>query len=180
MQIDWVDCDMLRADVRDAAEERIRALAEGRTDLIDVRITARTTGHHRLGNQEIRITAGVRDGEIVAARTREEAGLALNEALDAFEREVRTLRGKRRGRRSERVPEPPELGIVDHVVPHDDHGFILTDAGERVYFHRNAVKHGLRFDELAEGHRVALNFEGGDKGLQATVVYPAPPDAPAP
>jgi cold shock CspA family protein/ribosome-associated translation inhibitor RaiA len=180
MEIHWVDCQDLREDIREGAEQRIRALAEGRTDLIDVRFTAHTTGHHRLGNQEIRITAQLRGKEVVAARTRDELGRALDEALDVFEREVRSLRGQRRSHRTESEPEPPELGIVDRVVPENDHGFILTDAGDRVYFHRNAVKHGLDFGDLGEGDRVALNLEAGDEGLQATVVYPAPPDLPTP
>jgi cold shock CspA family protein len=49
-----------------------------------------------------------------------------------------------------------------------------------VYFHRNAVRPGLRFQELEEGQRVALNFEAGEKGLQATVVAAPAPDASAP
>jgi cold shock CspA family protein len=66
------------------------------------------------------------------------------------------------------------------VFADDDYGFILTDAGEQVYFHRNAVHGGLAFERLAEGDRVGLNFEAGENGLQATVVRPAPPGAPAP
>ncbi|HEM47443.1 MAG TPA: cold shock domain-containing protein, partial [Alphaproteobacteria bacterium] len=93
----------------------------------------------------------------------------------AFDREIRKLRDRRRDKRTERPALPPEQGVVDRVVPEADHGFILTDSGERVYFHRNAVKHGLVFEELEEGARVALNLEGGEEGLQATVVFPAPP-----
>jgi ribosome-associated translation inhibitor RaiA/cold shock CspA family protein len=180
MEIHWVDCQELREDVRAAAEQRMRALAEGYTDLIDLRFAARTTGHHQLGNQEIRITAQLRGKEIVAARTRDELGRALDEALDVFEREVRKLRDRRRSQRAEPESEPPELGIIDRIVLENDHGFVLTDGGDRVYFHRNAVKHGLAFEELTEGYRVALNLEAGDEGLQATVVYPAPADAPSP
>lgn len=35
-------------------------------------------------------------------------------------------------------------------------------------------------EALAEGQRVGLNLEGGEKGPQATVVLPPPPDAPVP
>ena len=38
----------------------------------------------------------------------------------------------------------------------------------------------LVVEALEEGQRVGLNLEGGEKGPQATVVLPAPPDAPAP
>ena len=180
MEIHWHHAENLQAELRQAAEDRIQELARGRTDLIDVRISARLTGHHRHGGQEIRITSAARGKEIVAARTRPDAGLALNEALDAFEREVWRMRQRRTQQRGERPPAPPELGVVDEVFADAGYGFILTDGGERVYFHRNAVHGGLDFEKLAEGQRVGLDIEGGDKGPQATVVLAPPPDATSP
>ena len=44
--------------------------------------------------------------EVVAARTRPDVGAALDEALDAFEREVRRMRDKRSDRRTERAARP--------------------------------------------------------------------------
>jgi cold shock CspA family protein/ribosome-associated translation inhibitor RaiA len=180
MEIHWVRPGGFPEPDRRAAEERIRALAEEATDLIDVRITARPTAHHRHGGHEVRITCEARGKEIVAARTRPEPGLALNEALDAFEREVWRMRHRRTQERAERPAPPPELGVVDRVLRDQGYGFILTDGGERVYFHRNAVHGGLAFEQLAEGQRVGLNVEGGVEGLQATVVVPPPPDTPSP
>jgi cold shock CspA family protein/ribosome-associated translation inhibitor RaiA len=180
MQLHWVHPEAFLERDRMAAEARIGELARDRTDLIDVRITARATSHHRHGGQEVRITCDARGREIVAARTRPDAGLALNEALDAFEREVRRLRQRRRQEREERPAAPPELGVVDQVRRDEGYGFILTDAGERVYFHRNAVHGGLEFERLHEGQRVGLNIEGGEQGPQATVVVAPPPDAAAP
>lgn len=180
MEIHWVHPETFRDDVRRAVEQRLRALAAGHTDLIDVRITARTTPHHRHGDQEVRIVCQARGREIVAARTRLEAALALDEALDAFERAVREQRARRDDPRGRPAPAPPELGIVDRVFRDQDYGFILTDAGEQVYFHRNAVHGGLAFDALEEGQRVGLNVEAGEQGMQATVVRPAPPGTPAP
>lgn len=180
MQLHWVHPDVFDERDRSAAEKRIQALASHSTDLIDVRISARTTAHHRHGEQEVRITCDARGRELVAARTRPDAGLALNEALDAFEHEVRRLRDRRTKQRANRAAEPPELGVIDRVLVDDGYGFILTDAGDRVYFHRNAVHAPLAFDSLAEGQRVGLDIEGGEKGLQATFVGAAPPGAPAP
>lgn len=173
MQIHWVHGDEFEAKQRERIEARIRALAEGLTDLIDVRITARTTDHHRHGGSEVRLVCQARGGEIVAARTRPDAAQALDDVMDIFERELRRMRTFSR---EERGTAPPELGVIDAVRA--DHGFILTDSGERVYFHRNAVHGALDFDALEEGQRVGLSVEGGEKGLQAAVVRPPSPGTP--
>jgi ribosomal subunit interface protein len=180
MELHWYQPKIFREEDRALAEERIAELARDRTDLIDVRISARSSAHHRHGGQEVRITCQARGREIVASRTRPDAGLALNEALDAFEREVRRMRDRRTQQRAERPAAPPVLGVVDEVLAGEGYGFILTDAGERVYFHRNSVHGGLEFERLTEGQRVGLNVEGGEEGPQATVVVPPPPDAPGP
>jgi ribosomal subunit interface protein len=182
MEIHWYNPEAFRADDRSSAEERIRELTRDRTDVIDVRITARPSGHHRHGGQEVRITCEARGREIVAARTRPDVGFALNEAMEVLERELWRMRHRRTQKREERErpAAPPELGIVDEVFAGQGYGFILTDAGESVYFHGNALHGGLELEGLEEGQRVALNVEGGEKGLQATVVRPAPPDAPSP
>ena len=181
MEIHWHHVGTtLRDEERAAIEERLRSLAAGHDDLIDVRISGRESGHHRHGEKEVRIVCQARGKELVAARSRADLGLALHEALDAFEREVHRLRERRRDRSLERPAEPPLLGIVDRVFRDEGYGFLLTDSGDRVYFHRNAVKEGLDFARLEEGDRVALNVEAGRDGLQATTVVAPPPDAPAP
>jgi cold shock CspA family protein/ribosome-associated translation inhibitor RaiA len=177
MEIHWRNADGLRPETRAAAEERFGRLAEGHEDLMDVRISARPTGHHRHGGHEVRIVCQARGKELVAARERADLELSFNEALDAFEREVWRMRHRRRQERSERPAGPPELGVIDRVLHGQGFGFILTDSGDRVYFHRNAVKGGLDFQALAEGQRVGLNLEAGERGLQATAVVEAPPDA---
>lgn len=180
MELHWHRPQVFREEDRTVAEERIAELARDRTDLIDVRISAHPNSHHRHGGQEVRITCQARGQEIVASRIRPDAGLALNEALDVFEREVWRMRDRRTRQRVERPAPPPELGVVDQVFADEGYGFILTDAGERVYFHRNAVRGGLDFERLTEGQRVGLNLEGGEQGPQATVVVAPPPDAPVP
>ncbi len=180
MEIHWVHAGDIPEEQRSLAEERMRALAEGHSDLIDVRITLRATGHHKHGDKEVRIVCEARGREIVASRAREDAGLSLNEALDAFEREVRRMRERRTDQRSERPAGPPHFGIVDRIFPGEGYGFVLTDSGEQVYFHRNAVSGALDFDRLSEGDRVGLDLEAGAEGLQATVVLEAPPDAMSP
>ena len=95
MQIHWVNPDLFDEEERSLIEARIQELTEGRTDVIDVRIAARPSAHHRHGGQEVRITCEARGQEIVAARAQPDAGLALNEALDVFERELWRMRQRR-------------------------------------------------------------------------------------
>ena len=175
MEIHWVGMGQVEEAVRTAIEKRVASLAEGHEDLIDLRITGRTSAHHRHGGQEVKITCQARGAEIVAARERPDLGLALDEVVDAFEREVHRLRDKRRDQSRMRPAEPPHLGVVDRLFRDEGYGFILTDEGEQVYFHRNAVKEGLDFDDLEVADRVALNLEAGDEGPQATTVVAPPP-----
>jgi ribosome-associated translation inhibitor RaiA/cold shock CspA family protein len=180
MELHWHHPEAFREQDRRAAEERIAELARDHSDLIDVRIAARITGHHQHGGQEVRITCEARGKELVASRSAADPGLALNEAVEVFEREVRRMRRRRAQKRVERPPVPPELGVVDEIRRDQDCGFILSDGGDRIYFHRNAVRGGLVFERLEEGQRVGLNIEGGVQGPQATVVVAPPPDVSTP
>ena len=47
MQIHWSHVDKVDPEEREAIEARIRELAEGHNDLIDVRIVGERTRHHR-------------------------------------------------------------------------------------------------------------------------------------
>jgi ribosomal subunit interface protein len=108
MELHWHHPELFRAQDRAQTEQRLRELARDHDDLIDVRISARPSTHHRHGDQEVHIICEVRGKEIVAARTRADLGLALNEALDAFEREVDRKRDRRRQQRRGRSGPPPD------------------------------------------------------------------------
>jgi cold shock CspA family protein len=122
----------------------------------------------------------LRGKEIVAVRSAAELGLALDQAVDAFEREVRKVRQVPTARRDVPTRGRAYLGVVERVGYTLGYGFIVTDGGERVYFHRNAAHGGLDFERLTEGDRVALVLEAGAEGLQAATVVPPPPGTPAP
>jgi cold shock CspA family protein len=175
MQIHWVSPGEVEDAQRAEAERCLRDLAKDHDDLIDLQIVIRHSGHHQHGEREVRIACQARGREIVARRVRPDVRLALNEVLDAFEREVHRMREKRRDRSRRPPAEPACLGIVDRVNREEGYGFILTDEGDQVYFHRNAVKEGLDFDRIQEADRVALNVEPGRDGPQATTVIAPPP-----
>jgi ribosome-associated translation inhibitor RaiA/cold shock CspA family protein len=178
MQIHWRHAGKLSPAERDHAARHLGELEKGHSDLTDLWVdVASGSEHHRKGNEKVTIRCQARRAEIVATGTHVEAGLALREAIEKFEREVWRLRDKRSEHRRRSEAAPPHLGVVDRIFRDRDYGFILTDGGEQVYFHRNAVGGGLRYDAMEEGQRVALNYEGGAEGLQASVVTRPPADA---
>ena len=93
MELHWHHPEAFRAEDRKLAEERLRELAGDHPGLIDVRIRALTT------------------------RTRSDPGLALNETLDAFDREVWRVRHRRTQRRGEQLePQSPGSRIDGEEV----------------------------------------------------------------
>jgi len=49
------------------------------------------------------------------------------------------------------------------------YGFIATEDGKDIFFHRTALR-GLRFDSLKEGQSVEFEVETGPKGPRAADV----------
>lgn len=100
MEIHWRNMDEVEATQREIVERRLLALADGHTDLIDLRIAAKPNNHHRHGAQEVHITCLARGKELVATRTGADLGQALHDAVDAFVSEVRRLRDRRTDHRN--------------------------------------------------------------------------------
>jgi ribosomal subunit interface protein len=180
VEIHWFDIAEIDEKQQQKAERKIRALSKGKSDLIDARIAGHDGGHGRNGHRSVRITCQVRGAELVATGSAQDMRQALDKALDRLVHEVRKLREKRRTRQLARPVAPPTLGIIESINAEEGYGFILTDAGERVYFHQNALKHGLPFGGLEDAMRVALSVEAGDEGPQASAVYPPPPQVSTP
>jgi ribosome-associated translation inhibitor RaiA len=99
MEIHWSGMGSFGPDEKSAVESRLRRLEEGHNDLMDLRIMGHESRHHRHGDREVRITCQARGEELVVGRNAAELEIAVNEALDAFERSVRRMREKRRDRR---------------------------------------------------------------------------------
>ena len=97
MEVRWVGLSEFDGYEKDRAEARLERLADRHNDLMDVRIIGQGTGHHRHGGQRVCITCHAGTHKIVAARTRPDWGIALNEVVAIFERAVHQMREKRRG-----------------------------------------------------------------------------------
>ena len=178
MEIHWRHPNAISPSEREFAMNHLEHLVQGHTDLTDLWIdVSEGSAHHRKGDKKVTIRCQARRASIVAIGTGAESGLALRSAIEKFEREIWRLRDRRAEHRPRADSAPLALGIVDRVMRDEDYGFLLTDSGVQVYFHRNALNEGLDFAALEEGQRVALDFYAGSEGPQASVVTRPPPDA---
>ena len=150
-------------------EERLARLAARYPELIRVHVTLKHGGHHRLGTEEVDIVANCAGATLRTAKQEEHVRDAVHAALDALERE---LAGRHEARRHfGKAPGARPAGVIASVFTDRGYGFITTQAGQEVYFHRNAL-HELEFASLRLGLPVELEIERGERGLQASRVFP--------
>ena len=148
--------------------------------------------HHRHGNRyHVRITAHVPGDEIVVshqptlhgeerhlaqsahhkatelAATDRDLYTAIHEAFDLARRQLQDSIRRTRGK--VKTHDVPPSGSVVQLLQSEGYGFIATDDGREIYFHRNAVL-GADFDKLTVGSRVSFAEEAGEKGAQASTV----------
>jgi hypothetical protein len=89
--------DQVEADLWTEADRRLRALAEGHTDIVDAAVAVEElTGDTTPHLYEARVVVYIRPEDIVAVEKQETAEGALKGALDAVERQVRERRVKLR------------------------------------------------------------------------------------
>jgi len=175
VEIDFQGMDA-KADVRETIAKHV-ALLEDRFGRITAgRVVLKAPGgRHRTGGlYEINIHLALpegRDVNIDHTRQNDERYSDLNFALnDAFKRARRQLQDQVRKLQGEvKSHESPPIGTVTELDPLGEFGFIETDDGREIYFHRNSVL-GDEFAKLDIGSRVSFAEEMGDKGPQASTV----------
>ncbi|MEZ4278209.1 MAG: HPF/RaiA family ribosome-associated protein [Myxococcota bacterium] len=116
MDIQWHVVTELDSARREAAENRIQKLAQGQKDLIHVVIHVEGSKHHQHGAAEAKIRCQARGRELIAHERDAEPGIALTRAVDVFEREVRSMRAKRRDHRGAGGPTIVEVLEDDRVA----------------------------------------------------------------
>jgi|SRR5688572_11950168 ribosomal subunit interface protein len=154
---------------RTIIEERLARLAGRYPHLIRVHVTLKHGEHHLHGTEEVDIVATCPGATLRAAKQEERMPDAVHAALDAIERQLVAHHEERRhfGKAPGRRPS----GTIARLVPDQGYGFIRTDEGEEVYFHRNSL-HELDFAQLHPGFPVELELERGKRGQQASRVFP--------
>ncbi len=131
--------------------------------------------HQRTGKAfRVRIDIGIPREDIVIDRHHKGSGQAdAYAAIDiAFEDAARVLRDGSRVARGDvkRHEEHSHHGVVFKLFSYEGYGFIRTEEGRDVYFHRNAVENG-GFERMRRGSRVRFTeSEESDGGHASHVV----------
>ncbi len=116
----------------------------------------------------VRVDLTVPRRELVVNRIEnEDLYVAVRDAFNAARRQLEDHSRKRRG--DVKTHEEPPRGKVAKLFPFEGYGFITTDDGREIYFHRNSVIEPT-FDRLEEGAEVAFLEEQGKEGPQAVRV----------
>jgi len=132
--------------------------------------------HHHQGNQyHIRIDITTPRKELVISRehhdkqAHEDIYVAIRDAFNAATRQLEDYSRVQRG--DVKTHDLQSSGTVLRLLPEKDHGFIGSEEGREIYFHRNSVA-GEGFDSLAVGDEIRYVEEKDDLGPQASIVYP--------
>lgn len=119
---------------------------------------------------QVRIDLSLPGEQLVVKR---QPGANLLDAMqDAFRVAGRRLQDYVRKLPPANPPEAqakPGRGHVSRLLPWDGYGFLETEDGREIYFHRNSVLHGA-FERLEVGTEVRFAEEEGDEGPQASSV----------
>ena len=162
--------------VRDAIDKRIAELEQRYGRLTACRIVVKAPGerHHKGGLYDIHIRLVLPDGrEVNVARTppqderHADLTFALNDAFRHARRQLQDQVRRMQGRVKHHTGEL--IGTVMRIDPSGEFGFLETDDGQEIYFHRNSVLDD-GWPRLAVGSRVSFSEEPGEKGAQATTV----------
>jgi ribosomal subunit interface protein len=159
-----------RADI----ESRVADLHPGH-DITHVRATLTKHDHRKpADSHSVLLVVQIPGRTITASKHHETFEEAIRLAFEALALELEKIREKRASHDID-VSGPPERGVVTKLFPDEGYGFITLEDGSLVYFHKHAVRDAV-FEDM-DGMEVSLNIEPGEKGPQATVVQPVPPEA---
>jgi cold shock CspA family protein len=128
--------------------------------------------HRRPGGEPVewtfRLFLTVPGGELAVTRqARPSFREALEDAFDAARRQLQDYAREMRGDVKLRAEELQ--GRVSKLLSYEGYGFISTQNGDEIYFHRNSVPNA-GFDRLEIGTDVRYVAEEGERGTQASTV----------
>ena len=166
-------------DPSEAVSSRIKERADQLERFYDKIISCRVMvdephRRHQTGNHfRVRVDVKVPGHELVVNRdpaqngAHKDAYVAIRDAFDSMERELQNY--VRLRRQEVKHPVLPPHAWVTRLYRNEDYGFISSDDGREIYFHKNSVLND-RFDFLEVGTEVRFKEENGDSGPQASTI----------
>ncbi len=136
-----------------------------------VAVEATTTAAPRY---DVHIELSVPGTELVVSRANHghpELRAAIRDAFHAAERQLKAFKARISG--TVLPHETVVVGQVTQLNRDQDFGFIQTNTGGQLYFHRNSLIDG-GFDDLADGTVVQYVQADGDTGPTAIKVWASP------
>ena len=159
----------------EAAEKDIREKAEslhslhGQIMSCRVVVDAPHRHHHKGVLYSVKIDLTVPGKEFVVTREEhEDLYVAIRDGFDALRRRVEDFSRRQRGEVKAHEEVSPAARVV-RLFHREGYGFLETDDGREIYFHRNSLING-DFEQLKAGLAVRFVEEAGEKGPQASTV----------
>ena len=167
--------ETLEAYIRERAEKLERMYDR----LVGMRVAVeKQHRQHRTGNVfDVHIEVMVPGQDIVVSRkpakanekyANPDARTSVRDAFEAAERQLIEYKQKQRG--AVKVHDSEEPGYVTQI--NGDHGFLRTNTGTQLYFHRNSCLN-VALEELHQGDPVKYVETVGDTGPTASKVWRA-------
>lgn len=167
----------LEAYIRERAEKTEKLFDR----LVGIRVAVEAQHRqHKTGNVfDVHIELMVPGQDIVVSRkpnkakeryANPDARTSIRDAFEAAERQLKEYKDKMR--RDVKVHDPEQPGRVAQLNPNEDHGFITTNTGTQLYFHRNSCLN-VDMDQLKPGDPVKYVESAGDTGPTAAKVWRA-------
>ena len=162
--------------IEDAIATRVAQLEErwGRITACRVMLKGPGQRHHKGGPYEVHVRLALPDGrEVNVERTppaderHSDLTFALNDAFKHARRQLKDQVPRAQGQVKHHEGQP--IGTIVRLDPLGEFGFLESNDGQEIYFHRNSVLNDA-FSRLRVGSRVTFAEELGDKGAQATTV----------
>ena len=166
----------VQSDLRSTITQRLEKLNAHHGDIIHARVALVKSGHHQQGSDEVRISLSMNRRKVLrVAKVGKTLESAVNNALDALQRDLSSYRAKRRELDKPRLKtakvEPHVTGTVAQIFPDQGYGLVDIGADEDVHFLRQVVEGGT-FESLTEGMSVEVEVVDGTNGYEATRVVP--------
>lgn len=159
--------------VEAAVRERAEKLERFHDKITSCHVVVASPHRHQQKGKlyDVRIDLAVPGGEVVVNRepgkqtAHEDVYVAIRDAFEAARRQLQDHSRRRRGEIKTHEHEP--TGRVTKLFP-DGFGFIESEDGREIYFHRNSVLEG--FEQLSVGTEVHFKEEQGANGPQASTL----------